>query len=210
VPGTDDDVVASYEALASVAAEAVWGFEEELAFIDLETTGFDPTRDAVIEVGLVVSRGPEVLERYTSLVDPGRSIPRETSVLTGISEEDVAGAAGLDEVMAAALELVGDRDLVAHNCSFDRSFVEPAASALGVRLRGEWLDSLQLARIALPRLSCHRLADLAEAFGLGPAAHRADQDAEATFRLWRLALAGLQELPAEVVSEMAALWPDVE
>jgi ATP-dependent DNA helicase DinG len=207
VPGTDPDVAASYAALAARALDAVWGFEEELAFLDVETTGFDSARDRVIEVAVIVAKGPEVLDRFSTLVDPGRPIPRDTTLLTGIDDAAVAGAPPMDVVVARVADVIGKRDVVAHNAAFDRGFIAAAAGRAGRRIPGTWLDSLQLARIALPRLRSHRLRDLAEAFGLPPASHRAADDTEALFRMWRIMLCGLDALPAGVVGEIAQLAP---
>ena len=207
VPGTDADVVASYAALAETALEAVWGIEDELAFLDVETTGVDAHRDRIIEVAVVVARGAEVLARYSSLVDPGAPVPHDTTLLTGIDDALLEGAPALATVMRELEDVVGDRDIVAHHAPFDRAFVTEAASASGVRVPGRWLDSLELARVALPRLASHRLRDIATAFGVEADFHRAAGDAEAMFRVWRIALAGLAASLPEVLDGIIATAP---
>lgn len=211
-PGTDADVAERYERLPETAGAAL-GFEDattELAFLDVETTGFDPVRDRVIEIAVLVARGPEVLARYSTLVDPGIAIPREATQLTGIDDAVVAGAPRMATAIAEVLDLIGTRDVVAHNARFDAAFVAEAAGAIGRRVSGTWLDSLELSRIGLPRLRSHRLRDLAEAFGLPVAGHRAADDVEAMFGVWRVALAGLQDLPVELLAEIAALSPGTD
>jgi ATP-dependent DNA helicase DinG len=208
--GTDPAVAAAYAALPDRAREAMWGFEDEVAFLDVETTGFDPRRDAIIEVAVLVARGPEVLERFSTLVDPHRPIPPETTQLTGIDDEMVRGAPDVFTALETVAGLVGDRDIVAHNAEFDRAFLAESASPHARALPGSWLDSLELARIALPRLATHRLRDLADAFGLAPSSHRAGDDVEALFGVWRVLLAGLEALPADVVATIAGLAPEVE
>ena len=206
-PGTDPDVVTSYEALPERALEESFGFEERLAYVDIETTGFDPRGDRIIEVAAVVARGPEALDRYSTLVDPGFPIPRETTRLTGIDDAMVAGRPDQDEAVARLAEVVAGCDVVAHNVRFDRSFLEVAAGRAGVSFGGGWLDSLHLATIGLPRLRSHRLIDLAQAFDLSPADHRAAHDAEAVFRVWRIALCALMDLPAEALTTLSMLSP---
>lgn len=199
-PGTDEDVIAAYARLAERAQTAVFGFEEEVAFLDLETTGFDPVRDDVIEVAAVVARGPEVVSRYATLVKPNRPVPPEIVELTGIDDEMLREAPPLSEAVAGLARAVGGRAVVAHNASFDRLFLE-AAGWSHPEGGQAWLDSLELARIALPRMRSHRLTDLARAFGLVvEPAHRAASDAETLARLWRVLLVALSDMPPGVLA----------
>src|SRR5512133_2545841 len=77
--GTDPDVAGAYATLAERARETVYGFEDEVVVLDLETTGFDPTRDEIIEAAALIARGPDVVARWSSLVRPSRPIPHETT-----------------------------------------------------------------------------------------------------------------------------------
>jgi ATP-dependent DNA helicase DinG len=209
-PGTDAGVAARYAQLPQIAAEASWGIEDEVAFLDVETTGVDPHRDRIIEVAVMIAHGPEIVERYSSLVHSERPIPRDTTLLTGIDDAMLEGAPSIDAVVREVAQLLGSRDVVAHHASFDRTFMADAAARAGVALPCRWLDSLELARIALPRLRSHRLRDLADAFGITEPFHRAAGDVEAMFRIWRIALAGLADLPPEVVARVANLSPSTD
>ncbi len=209
-PGTDPDVAEAYARLPEVAAETSWGMEDEVAFLDVETTGFDPRSDAIIEVAVLVARGPKVLRRYSSLVRPASPIPLDATQLTGIDDAMVADSPSIEQVVCEVADMVGSRDIVAHNASFDRAFMTAAGARAGLVFPGEWLDSLELARIALPRLRSHRLTDLAEAFGLPSASHRAGDDTDALHALWRVALAALADLPVEVVEHIASIAPETE
>jgi ATP-dependent DNA helicase DinG len=204
-PGTDPDIAASYATFAERARDAVFGFEEEIAFVDVETTGFSPWNDEIIEVAVVVAKGPEIVSRWSTLVRPQKPIPHETTQLTGIDNEMVADAPVIEGVVAQIAKAIGKRDIVAHNAKFDRDFL--AACGCGpTRLRGTWIDSLDVARIALPRLRSHRLADLSAAFEIdaGPA-HRATTDTEVLAALWRVMLVALDELPDAVLGELARM-----
>jgi len=205
VPGTDPDISAAYATFAERARASVFGFEEELAFIDLETTGFDRFRDEIIEVAVVIMRGLEEVDRYTTLVKPTKPIPKETTQLTGIDDEMVADAPPIESVIGRLVEVVGKRDMVAHNASFDREFLE-AAGAGAARLRGGWIDSLAVSRIALPRLRSHRLVDLATAFGIEPGScHRACDDTDALAGVWRVLLCGLDAQSDVVLTELVRI-----
>jgi ATP-dependent DNA helicase DinG len=204
-PGTDPDIARAYASLAERAREAVFGFEDEIAFLDLETTGFDAIRDEIIEAAVVVARGPEVLERWSTLVRPTRPIPHETTQLTGIDDGAVADAPAIEQAACDLAAVVGQRPIVAHNAGFDRAFLAAAGFA-SPRLPGPWIDSLQAVRLALPRLRSHRLVDLARAFGLPEGReHRAADDTEALFGVWRIALTALADLPPTVLRELAEI-----
>ena len=205
VPGTPPEVVSAYASFADKARDAVFGFEDEIAIVDIETTGFNPERDRIIEVAAAIVRGPEVLERFATLVDPGCALPAETTKLTGISDGDVAGAPIAEAAAVQLAEFMGRRAIVAHNASFDRAFLTRVGGSAA--FPGPWLDSLQLARIALPRLRSHRLRDLADAFDAREPSHRAADDVEALAHLWRVMLCGLDALPPALVHHLASLDP---
>ena len=212
VPGTDSDVRAAYATLAQRARTAVFGFEDEIAVVDLETTGYDPNRDLIIEIGAAIMRGPETIATFTTLVDPIVPLSAEITKLTGISNEMLLGSPGPEAAVSELVAFIGDRDIVAHNADFDRAFVERVAGRHA--LRGSWIDSLEVVRMALPRLRSHRLADLAEAFGVGVSgpAHRALPDVEALCAIWRIALVGLSDLPPGMLHRLTdfardAVWP---
>jgi ATP-dependent DNA helicase DinG len=202
-PGTDPDIAGAYAVLAEHAADAVFGFEDEIAFVDLETTGFDAACDEIIEIAVVVARGPEVLERWSTLVRPTSPVPRETTQLTGIDDAMLADAPPIEQAGMRLVEIVGNRPVVAHNATFDATFLEHCGFG-PARLRGPWIDSLELVRIALPRMRSHRLTDLARAYGLHAGRdHRAPDDTEALFGIWRIALCALAALPPAVLREVA-------
>jgi ATP-dependent DNA helicase DinG len=208
VPGTDPAVAQSYATLAKRALTEQYGFEDEICVVDVETTGYDPVRDRLIEIAAAVMRGPEVLDRFSMLVDPLIPIPLEITKLTGIDDDMVCGALCAEQAVAKLIDFIGDRDIVAHNAAFDRGFVEQVAGRGS--LRGTWLDSLVFARLGLPRLRSHRLADLATAFAPEAAerAHRAPDDVASLCAVWRIALAGIADLDAGILQRIVGLAPE--
>lgn len=207
VPGTEPEVVSGYRSLAERAAEAVFGFEDEYCVLDVETTGYDPNRDRLIEVAAAVMRGPEVVDTFSALVDPLVPIPAEITKLTGIDDTMVAGAMCAEAAAAELARFAGGRALVAHHSAFDRSFLEQVA-ARGA-FSDTWIDSLVLARIGLPRLRSHRLSDLAAVFAPDAAdcSHRAGADVAALCRVFRVALVAISDIDPGVLSRIAELAP---
>jgi len=210
VPGTDPDVRAAYATMAQRAQTAVFGFEDEVAIVDLETTGWDCDRDRIIEIAAAIQRGPEIVERFSLLVDPLVPLSLEITKLTGITDAMVKGQSSPESAVSQLIAFIGDRDIIAHNSDFDRSFIE-RVTGRNV-LRGTWLDSLEIVRIAFPRLRSHRLADLAEAFGVQPdgPAHRALPDVEALAAIWRVALVGLADLPSGLLHRLIEFGPTTQ
>ena len=208
VPGTDLDVADAYAGVLERVRDEVFGFEDEVVLVDIETTGFDPGRDALIEIAAALMRGPEVVERFHTMVDPGRPVPPEIVQLTGIDDAALAGAPPPEKAALDLAEFAAGRALVAHNAPFDRSFLERLAGPS--RFGGPWLDTLQLSLLAFPRLSSHRLCDLAEAFGAHVPSHRAADDVEALATVWRACLCGLADLGPALLGRLAALAPDAE
>lgn len=205
IPGTDAQTVAWYASLPQLGQESLELFEDEVVVIDTETTGLDQTRDQIIEIAACILKGPQVVDRFQTFVDPGFPIPEEISELTGITDADVKGKPDPSLAVELFSQWADGRDLVAHNAGFDRGVV--MRQAVPGAITGEWLDSLAMARIILPRMRSHRLKDLAEAFGLPKSTHRATDDVEATAQLWRILIAGAYTLPDGLAELIAGLSP---
>ena len=209
VPGTDPDVAELYRSLPKIAAEMDFALiEDEIVVLDTETTGFDPTRCRLIEIAAARLRGNEIIARFETFVDPGCRIPEEITELTGITQADVSGAPHAREAVAQLAEFAGPCKLVAHNASFDQSFIMRQAAPGS--LLGEWIDTLALSQIVLPRFKSHRLADLARAFDAHSPSHRATDDVEALASIWRILLAALHTMTPGLAAHIAGLSPDTD
>ncbi|MBJ7601053.1 MAG: hypothetical protein DLM67_17295 [Candidatus Nephthysia bennettiae] len=154
----------------------------EYVALDLETTGFDPERDRVIEVGAVAFDADRVLGRLERLADPGRSVPDAVLRLTGINREELSQAPSSQAALQELAAFLDRRQPVGHGARLDIDFLESA----GLWPNGlEILDTLDVARILLPGASSHSLPALAGELGLEqPRPHRALDDADATRQLF--------------------------
>ncbi|MBO4973088.1 MAG: PolC-type DNA polymerase III [Clostridia bacterium] len=154
-------------------------FDDEFVVFDLETTGLSPRTCKIIEIGAVIIKGYEVVARYGKFVNPGFPIPQEITELTSITDDDVKDAETIDKVLPEFLEFIGDRLLIAHNASFDTSFVRQAALELGLPFNNAYLDTVSLSRFLNPELKKHTLDSLARFYELEDFHHhRAVDDAE--------------------------------
>jgi DNA polymerase-3 subunit epsilon/ATP-dependent DNA helicase DinG len=153
----------------------------EYAALDLETTGLDPARDRVIEVGAVAFTPERITTTLERLVDPGRAVPETVLRLTGIRQEELRGAASAESALRELADFIHGRQPVGHGARLDVDFL--AAAGLW-DASTEILDTLDLARILLPSAASHSLPLLATEMGFNqPRPHRALDDADATRQL---------------------------
>ena len=153
----------------------------EYAALDLETTGLDPARDRVIEVGAVAFTPDRITTTLERLVDPGRSVPEIVLRLTGIKPEELRGAASAESALRELADFLHGRQPVGHGARLDVDFL---AAAGMWDPSAEILDTLDVARILLPSAASHSLPLLALEMGFTqPRPHRALDDADATRQL---------------------------
>ncbi|MGD2144131.1 MAG: helicase C-terminal domain-containing protein [Anaerolineae bacterium] len=167
--------------------------------LDLETTGLDAERDAIIEIGAARFRQDELLDTFSTFVDPGRPIPRDITVLTGITDEDVKGAPQLYDVLPGLSSFVGEQLVVGHSVDFDLRFLQQHSQ----QFDKEYIDTFELAGVLLPHADRYSLSRLAEMLEVElEQAHRALDDALASYRLFRAMLRRATELPARMLKEI--------
>ena len=208
LPGTPGFVIERYATLAERAKNRSFGLiEDDVIVLDTETTGLSCAENELIEISAARLRGREVVDRFDTFVHPNGLIPPEITELTSITNADVAHAPRAEEAVAALEEFVQGCPVIAHNATFDRSFIESVKG--GVKVSDIWIDSLALSRIALPRLSSHKLATMAELFGCAAVSHRASDDVEALCGVWRILLCALTDLPGGLMRLLADMHPDV-
>ena len=209
LPGTPDSVARAYASLSERAARTSFGLlEEDLIVLDTETTGLSFKDCTLIEISAARISGGKPVARYETFVDPGRPIPPEIVALTGITSLDVAGAPTAEEAVRGLAEFAGGMPVLAHNATFDRTFVEKVKG--GREVSDVWIDTLALSRIALPRLRSHSLSDMAAAFGCDSVTHRAGDDVDALCGMWRIILMALSDLPRGLVGLFAGMHTEVE
>jgi DNA polymerase-3 subunit epsilon/ATP-dependent DNA helicase DinG len=172
----------------------------ELVAIDLETTGFDPINDAIIEVGAVRMKNGVIVETFSTLVNPGRAIPPHITHLTGIQPDDVVDKPGIEGVLPALSQFTGQATIIGHNIGFDLDFLKTR----GVFQKHQRVDTYELASVLLPRAPRYSLASLTSQMGIVlETAHRALGDAQAAallyWELWNRTLA----LPYNTLHEIA-------
>lgn len=161
---------------------------------DLETTGFSPVSNRIIEIGAVKVEKGIITDRFSTFVNPQVPIPFRIEELTGISDNMVLGAPTIEEVLPQFLEFIGDAILAAHNALFDVSFIEENMRRLGLEKEFTYVDTVGLARVLLPQLNRFKLDTVAKALHVPlQNHHRAVDDAECTSGIYLKLLEMLEE-----------------
>jgi DNA polymerase-3 subunit epsilon len=159
-------------------------FRETLVFVDLETTGANPVRDRITEVG-IVEVSPAGVTQWSSLVNPGIPIPPFIQGLTHISDEMVASAPPFAALADEVLERLKGRLFVAHNARFDYGFLKNEFRRLGLKFHADVLCTVKLSRKLEPQHHRHSLDALVERHKLyDEARHRALSDARLIHQFW--------------------------
>lgn len=153
--------------------------------LDVETTGLNPKRDKIIEIGMIRVRSGEAAAKMETFVNPGRRLEARITELTGIRDEQLADAPDIGEVIPEVLRFIGDDILVGHCILFDYSFVKRAAVNHRLAFEKSGIDTLKLAKLFLPGLRSRSLEFLCEYYGIEHSAHRALADANAASKLYR-------------------------
>jgi len=183
--------------------------------LDLETTGLDSKRDAILEIGAVRFRtslnngsvGAEVLDTWHSFVNPGRPIPIQIQQLTGITSEQVIHAPRFSQVAGELGRFVGSYPVVGHNVRFDLEFL----SSHDLTLANLAFDTFELASIVMPHAARYSLAKLREALGLPDLrSHRALDDAQGAKDLFVALLEHVAELPRAILQELTRLSANLD
>ena len=179
-----------------VTAAPACSFDERpIVVVDIETTGFNPKWNELLEIGAVKIVNGVVTETFTNLIRPKRSIPYKIQQLTGITDEMVNDAPAPAEVLAEFLTFMGDGIFVAHNAQFDYGFLrEKLNKHLQVDFKPPVADTLALSRALWPQLKSHRLDVVAKEHGIiQEQHHRAGDDALTTWQILEKALALCKE-----------------
>jgi len=158
-----------------------------LIILDFETTGLSPNLgDRAIEIGAVKLENGEVTEQFQELMNPGRPVSSFIEDYTGITNSMLIKAAPCDEVMARFSDFIQGQNLVAHNASFDKRFLDSELQQISANYDGKFACSLLISRRLYQSAPNHKLGTLINYKGIASNGnyHRALYDAQMTAKLW--------------------------
>ncbi len=153
--------------------------------LDTETTGVNPSVDRIIEIGMAKVVHGEIVDRYSTLIDPQMNISERITELTGITNEDVKGKPVIADIIGEILEFIGGMPLLGHNIIFDYSFIKKAAVNNSLKFDKDGIDTLKMARRVLPDMPHKGLEYLCGQLDINPGhSHRAYDDAVSAMQLY--------------------------
>ncbi len=156
-------------------------FKHCFVVFDLETTGFSPVDNRIIEIGAVKIENGTITDRFSTFVNPDIPIPFHIEQLTSINDQMVLSAPKIEEALPAFMEFCKDAVMVAHNADFDMSFIEENCKRQSLPCKFTVIDTLAMARSLLTRLNRFTLDSVAKDLGISlDHHHRAVDDAECT------------------------------
>lgn len=176
--------------------------------LDVETTGLDPQKDAIIEIGAVRFNGKRVEERFSQLINPGRPIPSLITQLTGITNDMVRNQPTMGAIIHSLVDFIGDSPILGHRIQFDLGFLK------------KWqkfpynpvIDTYELASVLMPTASRYGLASLCQQLGIFSTEpfHRAFNDAEMTSQVYLRLVDKAFELPRNLIEEFVRMSEPVD
>jgi DNA polymerase-3 subunit epsilon len=185
---------------------------DSLIVLDFETTGLSPDMgDRAIEIGAVRLEKGLVVDRFQALMNPGKRVSGFIENYTGITNRMLSQAAPCDEVMDKFANFMGDSNLVAHNASFDKRFLDAELGRIARYYNGDFACSLLLARRIYQQAPNHKLGSLIAYKNIPSEGgfHRALFDSEMTAKLWMTMLDDIsllitaQEVPFSLIQKLA-------
>ena len=159
--------------------------DDDYVVFDLETTGFSPDVNKIIEIGAVKVQKGKITDRFSTFVNPQVPIPFNIEKLTSINDEMVISAPVIEDILPEFMEFSKDCIMVAHNADFDMSFIKKNCERIGIPCNPTIVDTVALARVLLPKLNRFKLDTVAKALNVSlDNHHRAVDDAACTAEIF--------------------------
>ena len=178
----------------------------DFVVFDIETTGFSAERDRIIEIGAVRISNGKIKDTFSAFVNPKCKIPERIRELTGITDDMVADAPFISEVLPEFLDFVSDAVLVAHNAEFDMSFVIRKGEELGIERAYTYVDTLGMARVLMKNIAKFSLDNVAKNLKISlKNHHRAVDDAGCAAEIFLKFIPMLEKMDVHDLNELNAL-----
>lgn len=183
--------------------------DETFVVFDLETMGLNSHEHEIIEIGAIKIQGTRIVDKFSELINPLKSIPLKIQELTSITNDMVKNKLTIKEILPKFMDFVGDSTLVAHNAKFDMSFIKrDCKNILNIDYDPSVIDTLQMARDVMPKLKFFGLGSLTKKLGVAlENHHRAVDDSQATAGMFIIFLQKYLEKGIKNIKDMTSAFP---
>ena len=180
--------------------------DADYVVFDLETTGFSPETNRIIEIGAVKVQNGKIVDKFSTFVNPQVPIPFRIEQLTSINDSMVIDAPVIADILPEFMKFCEGCVMVAHNADFDMSFIKKNCQRLGIPCKPTIVDTVALARVLLPNLNRFKLDTVAKALGVSlENHHRAVDDAGCTAEIFVKFIEMLRERGMSTLDEVNAM-----
>lgn len=161
-------------------------FVDDYVLVDIETTGFSPVKDDIIEIGAVQVKNNTIIKKYDQLIKINRALQPFTTRLTGITDKMLQEGIKINEALENFVEFIGDNVIIGHNVTFDLGFLSyNCKKYLNYNLNNDYVDTMCMARKLVPNSINYKLGTLANLFDVSyKGAHRGLKDVEITYEVY--------------------------
>ncbi|SHH42625.1 DNA polymerase III catalytic subunit, PolC type [Clostridium collagenovorans DSM 3089] len=179
--------------------------EDEYVVFDIETTGFSSDNDKIIEIGAVKVKDGQIIDSFNVFVNPERKIPLNIIELTGINNDMVKDAETIENVLPKFMKFIGESVVVAHNATFDTSFIRKNCNKINLKFNNPIMDTIPLCKYIFPDLKRYKLSTIVKHLGITlEQHHRAVDDARATADILLHCFKELKEKNIENIGQLNA------
>ena len=161
-------------------------FVDDYVLVDIETTGFSPVKDDIIEIGAIRVENNQIIQKYNQLIKINKNLEPFTTRLTGITDEMLQTGKKISDVLKEFISFTGKDIIIGHNVTFDLGFLSyNCKKYLNYNLNNDYVDTLCMARKLIPNSINYKLGTLAEFFNVSyKGAHRGLKDVEITYEVY--------------------------
>lgn len=161
---------------------------ENYVILDIETTGFSPVKmDTIIEIGAIKVKNGEIVDTFSTFINPHKKLKKEIEEVTGITNEDLTNAPNIDKVLVEFRKFIANYLIIAHNASFDWDrFLMHYFPTICIHPNNDVLDTMNLSKLAFPNEKKHNLKECCDRLNIPVEGHhRALNDAKMTFKVYK-------------------------
>ncbi len=161
-------------------------FVDDYVLVDIETTGFSPVKDNIIEIGAIKVKNNEIISEYNELIKIDKILSPFTTKLTGITDEMLQSGKNITEVLKEFVKFSENKIIIGHNVTFDLGFLNyNCRKYLNYNLNNDYVDTMCMARKIVPNSINYKLGTLANLFNVSyEGAHRGLKDVQITYEVY--------------------------